>query len=184
MVSINIIQGKMYNIIKKITIVVVALTFFSIVFFTITLIWWRGDYSWEDMQLEYVGQMSYQYPGAVQELGIPPITVNAYNIKRVLETPEDDKIRNFFQIRSKADWEYVKEVLGVKQNELKLSFKDSEYYIISINQELEKVEYNKNDWTIEKYGHTVRGQNKDNSYHLGEIFIYKIGNEIVFYYEY
>ena len=113
MVSINIIQGKMYYIIKKITIVVVALTIFSIVFFTITLIWWRGDYSWEDMQLEYVGQMSYQYPGAVQELGIPPITVNAYNIKRVLETPEDDKIRNFFQIRSKADWEYVKEVLGV-----------------------------------------------------------------------
>ncbi len=167
---------------KKISIVGVVCFIINFFIFRIIVVCWRGDYSWEEMEFEYVGETHYKQVCDTKELGMtPPLTINAVQIREITNSPKDREIRCFFEIRNEADWEYVKNVLNIKNCAISLDF--SYYYLISINREVEKVEFNKQYCTIEKYGHDIRGKNKDDSYVPGTIYIYKMKDKITFYYK-
>lgn len=170
------------KILRKTSIAGVICAIVSIIICRILVVCWRGDYAWEKMALEYVGKAYYEQTYEEKELGTPPLTINAVQINRITKAPESREIRCFFEIRNEAEWKYVKDVLGVKDSDIQFDF--CNYYLISINREVESVEFNKEYCTIEQYGHDVRGKAKTDSYMPGTIYIYKIEDKITFYYRY
>ena len=168
-------------ILKRLSIIGVICFIINFLVFRIIIVCWRGDYSWKELELEYVGEAHYEQVFDTEELEMAvPLTINAIQIREIVDSPKDRKVRSFFEIRNEEDWEYVKNVLGVKDCAVNFDF--SFYYIISINREIENVEFNQQYYTIEQYGYEVRGKSKDDSFISGTIYVYKMKDKINFYY--
>ena len=147
----------------------------------ITWIWFIIDYlAWKDLRFEYVDELCFYGREEVVRGEAPPYV---YGISEVqLGNTEEKNLYGFwfYEVRNKEEWEYFSSVLGIEEMDQELDFDN--YYAISINRKLKRMQCNNMYWNKKKYGSLVRPDFDLDSYEQGKVYIYRLQDKVTFYF--
>ena len=136
-------------------------------------------WAWKNLPFEYVGNFDY-YDRELNTDEIPPEINGVAPLNSVI--PEYKSLEGFwfYEIRTEEEWNYFCNLIGIENAPQTLDF--SNYYVISINRKLTKLQYNNARWDVEKYGSLVRPNFNLDYYEEGKVYLYQLKQKIFFYY--
>ena len=147
----------------------------------ITWAWFIIDYlAWKDLRFEYVDELCF-YGSEETVRGEAPPYVNGIP---ALQSGNTGWKRLdgfwFYEIRNQEEWEYFSSILGMEKINQELDFTD--YYVISINRKLKRMQCNNMYWDKKEYGSLVRPDFDLDSYDGGKVYIYRLQDKVTFYF--
>ena len=165
----------MYRLLKWITLILGSAACLSLIIFIFFNICTFGVWSWEKIELEYIDTIEIKPELSESAIQNKPYTINKDKIQSVMDKNGFDD-RCCFEIRNQDDWEYVKDVLQIENDDTELDF--TNYYIISFGWEIESLKCQKARENSQEVvdGKTVK---KENSYQENVIHIYRMSKNIV-----
>lgn len=171
----------MKKLFKMVVLLLINLIGWGTVF--ITWAWFIVGYlAWGDLRFEYVNEF-YFYGQEESVRGEAPPYVNGIPESQLGNTEEKNRYGFwFYEIRNEEEWEYFSSQLGIEETDQELDFSD--YYVISINRKLKRMQCNSMYWNKEKYGSLVRPDFDLDSYDQGKVYLYKLQDKVTFYYNY
>lgn len=128
--------------------------------------------------MEYNDTIEIKQELSESDIKNKPYTINKDKMQSMIDKNGIDD-RCCFEIRNQDDWEYVKDVLQIKNDNVELDF--ANYYIISFGWEIDSLKYQK---ARENSQEVVDGEAKrtENSYQENVIHIYRMSKNIVINY--
>lgn len=168
--------GKgLYNWLKKITVLICITTVCSIIFTYFFVSWLQGNYSWKEMELEYIGEIEFHEPDGEKSERISPAASDGRFIA-CIDNPEE---YDFFQIRSEDDWRYVCLVFNLEENDKDgIQFDFSAYYLIGIRVRISDFQYINEEWMLDSHWVYTKVEEDVGSFEKGILYVYKMPEKI------
>lgn len=165
--------------IKTLLIMMIVLLSFTVINIGI-VVTMKPYLFWRTLEFEYIDQLSFNYNDNYSlECKLPAVYNDISCVSERNYTYIDGPNFWFYEVTTEDEWRYFCELMGIEDDYV-LEFPNN--YVISISREITDLYCNNIYWNTKKYGSLVRADFDMEKFEKSKIYIYRLNEEIVFYY--